>query len=344
MKPIALMVCWLGFVSALSAIDPPRPITNLPANPPAACPDRWHRLIGEYGWDHQKLYVHERDGKLCLFMDWFVLEQLEEVGDGVFQCSAKGQIPHERLVFLFDRQGQVTDIVLTGDFFPRRVIPGVDGPTFRIKPERPVNVLITEARAAEPPKFQGEFATPDLVELSGLDATLKFDIRYATSDNFLGTPVYPIAKASLQRPAAEAMVRVHRSLEKDGLGLLIHDAYRPWYVTKVFWDATPVANKIFVADPMQGSRHNRGCAVDLTLYDRATGRAVEMPGGYDEFSDRSYPTYPGGTSLQRWYRDKLRQSMEAEGFTVYEAEWWHFDYRDWKKFPVLNVPLDQKKK
>jgi D-alanyl-D-alanine dipeptidase len=144
----------------------------------------------------------------------------------------------------------------------------------------------------------------------------------------------------MQKPAAEALVRAHRKLEKQGYGLLIHDAYRPWFVTKTFWDATPQQFHHFVADPQQGSRHNRGCAVDLTLYDRATGKAVAMVGGYDEFSDRSYPDYIGGTSQERWHRDLLRRTMESEGFNVYEAEWWHFDYRDWQHYPINNVPFE----
>jgi D-alanyl-D-alanine dipeptidase len=150
-----------------------------------------------------------------------------------------------------------------------------------------------------------------------------------------------MARAFLQRPAAEALLRAHRRLREQGYGLLIHDAYRPWYVTKMFWEATPEDKKIFVADPSKGSRHNRGAAVDLTLYDLRTGRPVEMVGGYDEFSPRSYPDYPGGTSLQRWHRELLRDAMEAEGFQVYEAEWWHFDYGDWRKYPILNITFDR---
>src|SRR5439155_2616777 len=107
------------------------------------------------------------------------------------------------------------------------------------------------------------------------------------------------------------------------------------------WDAPPPQDHIFVADPATGSRHNRGCAVDLTLYDRATGAVVPMVGGYVEFSDRSYPDYMGGTSRQRWHRELLRRAMEAQGFTVYEAEWWHFDYKDWKKYPIGNRPFEQ---
>jgi D-alanyl-D-alanine dipeptidase len=197
---------------------------------------------------------------------------------------------------------------------------------------------------ASPPKEAGFFREPELVELNKLDPTIKLDVRYATTDNFLGVPVYTEARAFLQRPAAEALVRAHQKLAAQGYGLLIHDGYRPWSVTKMFWDATPPENHLFVADPSQGSRHNRGCAVDLTLYDRATGKPVVMTGGYDEFSDRSYPEYPGGTDLQRWHRELLRRTMEAEGFTVYLAEWWHFDYRDWRKYPILNVPFAEVKR
>jgi D-alanyl-D-alanine dipeptidase len=136
---------------------------------------------------------------------------------------------------------------------------------------------------------------------------------------------------------------VHKDLAKDGYGLLIHDAYRPWHVTKMFRDATPGKFHHFVADPLQGSRHNRGCAVDLTLYDLKTGKVIEMPGGYDEMTDRSYPDYLGGTSLQRRHRDRLRSAMEKHGFKVYEAEWWHFDFHDWRSYPILNSRFEELK-
>ena len=145
----------------------------------------------------------------------------------------------------------------------------------------------------------------------------------------------------MQRPAAEALAKANEDLKPYGHGLLIHDAYRPWYVTKMFWDATPEASRGFVADPSKGSRHNRGCAVDLTLYDLETGEPVPMVAGYDEFSDRAGPWYPGGTSRQRWHRDLLRRVMEAQGFTVYELEWWHFDFEDWRSYAIGNVPFEE---
>lgn len=202
-------------------------------------------------------------------------------------------------------------------------------------------ILSVNQYGQEPPKEQGPFRKPDLVELIKLDPTLRLDIRYATSNNFLGRPVYKQARAFLQRPAAEALVRVNQALRKKGYGLVIFDGYRPWYVTKMFWDATPEDKKQFVADPSQGSRHNRGCAVDLSMFDLKTGKQVAMPGEYDEMTERSHINYQGGTEDARRLRDLLRSAMEAEGFSVYEPEWWHYDYKDWREYPILNIDFSE---
>jgi D-alanyl-D-alanine dipeptidase/CubicO group peptidase (beta-lactamase class C family) len=298
-------------------------------------------LIGEYGWDHDILYILEKDGKLYALIEWFFYYPLQEISENVFQFPDYGLYMGEKLIFKRDSSGRATEVEAASVMFLRRHIDGENGETFRIKPLRPLADLRREAHAARPPDEKGDFRKPDLVDVTTLDDTIKFDIRYATTNNFLSTPFYTSARAFLQRPAAEAVVRVHKKLGEQGYGLLIHDGYRPWSVTKMFWEATPEKQRIFVANPAQGSRHNRGCAVDLTLYDRATGQPIPMVGGYDEMSDRSYPAYPGGTSLQRWNRDLLRRAMEAEGFTVYEAEWWHFDYKDWRKYPILNLTFEQ---
>ena len=212
---------------------------------------------------------------------------------------------------------------------------------FRITPVHPVAELRATALAAQPPREPGDFWKSDLVDLAKLDPRIKLEIRYATTDNFLSTPVYTSARAFLQRPAAEAMLQAHRELMKQGYGLLIFDGYRPWYVTRIFWDATPADKHEFVADPSQGSRHNRGCAVDLTMYDLKTGREVEMTGVYDEMSERSYPKYTGGTVEQRAHRDLLRAAMEKQGFSVFQSEWWHFDYRDWRHYAIGNARFEE---
>jgi serine beta-lactamase-like protein LACTB len=308
---------------------------------PAPAPAKFRGLIGEYGWDHNTLFVFELDGKLYCLIEWIALYPLTELKEDVYRMPDFGMYPGEKLVFHRDKAGRATEVEAASVVFPRRKLDGEDGETFRIQPVRPLAELRKEALAAKPPMETREFRKPELVDVTTLDKTVKLDIRYATDNNFLSTPFYTSARAFLQKPAAEALVRAHKKLAERGYGLLIHDGYRPWHVTKMFWDATPEKWHHFVADPSKGSRHNRGCAVDLTLYDLKTGKVIEMVSGFDEMSDRSYPDYIGGTALQRWHRDLLRSAMEAEGFSVYEAEWWHFDYRDWREYPILNLTFEE---
>ena len=199
---------------------------------------------------------------------------------------------------------------------------------------------LPQAAAARPPVEKGPFRPIDLVEVSALDPTVKLDVRYATADNFMHRVLYSQARVFLQRPAAEAVVRAHRRLRAHGYGLLLFDGYRPWRVTKMMWDATPRAQRDFVANPAQGSKHNRGCAIDLSMYHLDGGREAEMPSAYDEFSGRAAPGYAGGTSEQRARRDLLRRTMEAEGFTVEPNEWWHFNCKDWRAYPIGDVPFE----
>jgi len=190
-----------------------------------------------------------------------------------------------------------------------------------------------------PPVGDRPTREPDLVEIVRLDPSIRLDIRYSTANNLVGRPVYSEARAFLQRPAAEALVRVNRVLKEKGYGLLVFDGYRPWSVTKQFWDLTPADKKIFVANPKNGSRHNRGGAVDLTLYDLATGREADMGGAYDETTARSFVTYDKGPKDALARRELLIDAMGNEGYFVYAFEWWHFDWKDWREYPILDVPF-----
>ena len=156
--------------------------------------------------------------------------------------------------------------------------------------------------------------------------------------------MYTEARAFLQRPAAKALIRVNKQLEKQGLGLVIFDGYRPWNVTKLFWEVVPEDKRKFVADPAKGSKHNRGCAVDLSVYDRRSGKPIPMPSGYDEFTERASPDYRGGTEEERSNREMLRRLMEAEGFTVNPNEWWHFDYKDWQEYAIYDISFEEASK
>ena len=293
----------LLLISSVSIAQQPKP---LPA------PARLRPLLGEYVHDNQTVIVLESEGKLYALAKG--TSQKREISPGVFSGN---QLTLDNVIYKHQPLG-----------------PEPGAVQLKVTPLRPVPELIKEALAAQPPQETGDFLPTDLVELTTLDPTIKLDIRYATTNNLFGTVFYSQPRAFLQRAPAEALVRVNRRLKSMGYGLLVHDGYRPWYVTKVFWEATPDDKKIFVADPSKGSRHNRGAAVDLSLYDLKTGKPIEMVSTYDETTDRAHPDYPGGTSLQRWHRNLLRAAMEAEGFTVYEAEWWHFDYKDWQRYRI----------
>ena len=198
--------------------------------------------------------------------------------------------------------------------------------------------LAAASAQSRPPVEEGRFRQPELVEIIRLDPSIKLDIRYASKNNFVGEVVYERALAFLQRPAAEALVRAHRKAKTHGYGFIVFDAYRPWDVTRLFWDRFPNFRP-YLADPANGSRHNRGCAVDLSLFDLVTGYEIQMPSGYDDFSERAHPTFQGGTADQRKARDLLRTIMESEGFRVYENEWWHFDCKQWREYPIMNIPF-----
>lgn len=303
---------------------------------PPPPPPRWLAIIGEYGPDSAVTIVFERGGRLWLHIASRETPLVEQ-SDGVF-ASADGQ--QRRVVFRSEPTGRVARLEGAGAPLARRQVGPESGNQLVITPVRPLAALRREALAAHPPVERGSFLPMDLVELTTLDTTIRLEIRYATSNNLFGTPFYSQARAFLQRPAAEALVRVSAALRPSGYGLLVHDGYRPWSVTKMFWDAAPEDKRIFVANPANGSKHNRGAAVDLTLYELATGAPVEMVSTYDETSSRAYPDYPGGTSRQRWHRALLRRAMEAERFAVYETEWWHFDFAEWRRYPLGNLAFE----
>ena len=181
-----------------------------------------------------------------------------------------------------------------------------------------------------------------LLELIKLDPSITLDLRYATANNFTGHVLYDEARAFMAASAAQSLVRAHKRAQVDGYGLTIFDAYRPWRVTKKLWDATPRGpKKNYVANPKKGSKHNRGCAVDLSLHDLRTGAVIEMPSGFDDFSEKAHRDYMGAGPIANANRARLQGYMEAEGFIALSNEWWHFDFTGWQNYPVLDIPFSQ---
>ena len=208
-------------------------------------------------------------------------------------------------------------------------------------------------RAAEPPQVQitQPEPTPEvpesifmsqlpswarLVDIRTVNRNIRLDIRYATTNNFLKRKLYPISKCALRSSVAQKLSLVQTDLEKIGLGLKVYDCYRPFSVTEQMWEVLPNPN--YVANPARGSRHNRGAAIDLTLVDR-TGKELEMPTPFDDFTTKAHRNYQGGSAPSRKNRQLLEDAMKKQGFIGITTEWWHFDSEDWQKFAILDISL-----
>ena len=184
-----------------------------------------------------------------------------------------------------------------------------------------------------------EDPSKELVDLEEEISDIRLDVRYATEDNFMGEQLYPVAKAVLRKPAAEFLSEAQEDLKERGLELEVFDGYRPYEVTEKMWE--PYQDPDFVADPAEGSRHNRGCAVDVTLVDSANGDEFLMPTGYDDFTEKAAHDYGDLPEEAIRNRDLLREVMEGHGFAALETEWWHYDCQDWERFEVMNLPLER---
>ncbi len=182
-------------------------------------------------------------------------------------------------------------------------------------------------------------ADNELVDLEKVIPGLALDIRYATTNNFTGEVIYKLAKAYARKPVAHALANVQSDLKKRGLELKIHDGYRPYAATVKFYEV--YGDTTFVASPYRGSRHNRGCAIDLTVIYSKTKKELKMPTPYDSFQEEAFPDYPLKDQEATKNRDMLIRAMEARGFKVYDSEWWHFDFVGWEKFDVLDIDFEE---
>ncbi|HVG16408.1 MAG TPA: M15 family metallopeptidase, partial [Chitinophagaceae bacterium] len=182
-------------------------------------------------------------------------------------------------------------------------------------------------------------SSKELVNVKRFVPSIILDIKYATTDNFMKEAMYKSAEAFLSRPAVRSLKRVEEELNKMGYGLKIYDAYRPYSVTVAFYEK--VKDTAYVASAYRGSRHNRGCAVDLTLIDLGTGKELLMPTAFDDFSPKAASDYHDLTPEAIRNRELLQRVMTSNGFAIYANEWWHFDYSGWRNHPLMDISFRQ---
>ena len=185
-------------------------------------------------------------------------------------------------------------------------------------------------------------AENELLNLKEFVPGIILDIRYATTNNFTGEKIYNLARAYARKPVAEALKKAQEEFSKHGVGIKIYDAYRPYSATVKFYEV--YHDTTYVASPYKGSRHNRGCAIDMTLVDLKTGEELKMPTEYDSFKKEAWPSTPAKDPLIKRNRDLIISVMERHGFKVNASEWWHFDFVGWQKFDVMDIDFEDLEK
>lgn len=183
-----------------------------------------------------------------------------------------------------------------------------------------------------------------LVELKSLIPSIHYELRYATTANFVGRHMYPsnTRMTFLRKSPAEALKNVQAELNQNGLSLKIWDAYRPYSVTVAFWEL--IGDERYVANPAKGSGHNRGTAVDLTIFETNSGKELNMGTDFDHFSDSAHHGFKSLPSVVLENRSLLRSLMEKHGFRSYEEEWWHYSWPDAARFDILDIPFSKLKR
>ena len=257
---------------------------------------------------------------IYLFESSYIVGFISALFSGVFACKVMLRIVKESKLIYFSVYCLLVGSI--GIYFGSKN----SDETFYITPIKEISELREISKNSNPPYLDSLDSHKKLIDLKKLDEEFKLDIRYASSNNFMRSKFYENERAFFDICAADRLIEAKNDLKELGYGIIIYDAYRPWFVTKMFWEGTPENLKNFVANPENGSSHNKGCAIDIGLYDIETGESVIMISGYDEFTERAYPNYLGGSKRQRDIRDMLIKVMEKNDFTVYEYEWWHFNY------------------
>lgn len=319
-----------------------------PAFEPKDCPKDLKYILGMYYGNGEMFLLRENNGEVELvyrfgqndytFAGSNVYPLYKEHFDS-YTINESGPLNHLDAAVRIERsrEGYGVSCSVGGNRYSRRFFAGENGRPFRFAPVSDWQALKTAVNAAVMPAQLGAGQQAQLVDLAQTVPGLQFDLRYAQADNCFGQVLTDDQRAFLDADAAQALAQAQQYLKPYGYGILVWEAYRPWSVSKLAYDALPVDKKTMLPAPEVGFSHNTGRSIDVSLYLLATGENAGMISGFDEPSVRQYASFAGGTTLERYRRDLLRSAMQMAGFTASETEWWHFDYGDIKGFAHLNV-------
>lgn len=189
------------------------------------------------------------------------------------------------------------------------------------------------------PEVHRYFEDAQFIDVQKINPNILLDLKFATTDNnFTGEVLYSTSKCLLLKPVAENLDKAQKEFESLGYRLKIWDGYRPPHVSSKLWERMP--DERFIADPKDGgSRHNRGCAVDVTLVD-TNGFELDMGTCFCHFSEKAYRGYKDLPEHVLKNRKFLESIMEKHDFVGLETEWWHFDYKEWLQYPIIDLSFD----
>ena len=334
---MALCLClWAGSVLAAPAFEP------------KDCPKDLKYILGMYYCNGELFLLRENKGEVELVYR-FGQKDFTFAGSNIYPLykehfdsytiNESGPLNHLDAAVRIERsrEGYGVSASVGGNRYSRRFFAGENGKPFRFAVSGNWQELKVAADSAVMPAALGAGKRAQLVNLAQAVPGIKLDLRYAGADNCFGHPLTDDARAFLDYEAAAALNSVQQQLAPYGYGLVVWEAYRPWSVSKLAYDALPLNNKTMLPAPETGFSHNTGRSIDVSLYVLATGENAGMISDFDEPSIRQYAAFAGGTELERYRRDLLRNAMQLAGFTASDVEWWHFDYGDIKAFAHLNV-------
>lgn len=181
-----------------------------------------------------------------------------------------------------------------------------------------------------------ELADSAFVNLRKVSDSFQYDMRYATDNNFLGQKVYDCANCWLRARTVKALIQANKEFVKKGYKIQFYDCFRPRAVQYKMWEVMPDAR--YVANPKSGSIHNRGDAVDITLVNIKTNKALDMGTDFDYFGKEAHYDYDQLPAQVQENRKLLRSVMEANGFQGIRTEWWHFSFIG-EVYPISNQAL-----
>lgn len=317
-----------------------------------AVPKDINYLLGMYYGNSSVFLIREEKGNLQIVFHTDAEDRdfsranifpLKKVRFDSYEMDEEGPLLSAEAAVHFERDSDGNGIVckIGGKRFARNFFPGEGNRVFRIEENKDYQSLKDTARTAAVPDKLQQGQTGRLVRIRSAVPNVKFDLRYADTNNIFGVALYETAEAFADAETAAALKKAADRLSGLGYGLLVWEGYRPWYVSKLASDLLPKDKKGMLPMPDKGEDRNTGRTVDVSLYELASGKAVPMISDFDEVSVRQFPGFTGGTEQQRYLRDMLAAVMKDCGFTRSKEEWWHFTLGTTEGWKHLNIPYGQ---